>query len=199
MKCLFYPTKPARLASRGHLKPVPKARKQTFSARTLTFLLHPNTQVGNSYGYTDGENKEKTCKLFVWRHRKDPKVSVGPYLSVSERRRYQLSRRETGVPTTDGKVYPCFKACLRVESVTVFPWKSFFSPRVSLSSPPSSVFFSSLFSGLLFLLLSWIQPPHFLLSTGSLFSLPTGSRGHYTSFHAEWASARERERGREAE
>lgn len=98
-------------------------------------------------------------------------------------------------------MYPCLKPwqCVR-ESVTV--------------SPPLKVFFSFFsVSSLLYLFLQRvIIPPvvmnsaapfsFFSLSPFSLFSLPTGSRGLHTLFHAECsegARGRERERGREGE
>lgn len=103
-------------------------------------------------------------------------------------------------PRNTEKSVSMFKAVAVRESVTV--------------SPPLKVFFSFFsVSSLLYLFLQRvIIPPvvmnsaapfsFFSLSPFSLFSLPTGSRGLHTLFHAECsegARGRERERVREGE
>lgn len=80
---------------------------------------------------TRTEENEESKHIQTFRLKTEEKVSARPYLSVSERSRSQLSRREAGVPATDGKVYPCFKTSSRVESVTVYPL-----PKVLFFLPP---------------------------------------------------------------
>lgn len=81
-----------------------------------------------------------------------------------------LAEKRNRSPRNTGKSVSMFSNVAVWESVTVFPRKSF-SCECSPSSPPSSVFFISLFSGLLLLLflLVWIQKLH-SLSGFSLFA-----------------------------
>lgn len=103
-------------------------------------------------------------------------------------------------PRNTEKSVSMFKAVAVRESVTVSPpWKFF------ILFSPSPVFFIYFFSGLLFLLLWWIQRPHSLSLSLPVFSL-SASYGlsrtpHFVSRGVQWGSARERERerGREGE
>lgn len=117
--------------------------------------------------------------------------SFSSYLSVSVRRRSQLSNREAGVPGIPRGVYPCLKP-RPWESVTVSPPQSFsFSLRLQSSLSVSSAgYYSSCcdeFSG----------PILFFLSGFSLFASYGLSRTlHFVSRGVERGSERETNRER---
>lgn len=190
---------------RGSLKAAVKLARRCLFNADANFFSHGSTHLsGDSNALTDGENDgEKNRPKFSFQRRKDSTFSVFPlfvltcrYLAgdVTNRREERQESQEYGE-----KCIHVVKRGRLLSLKQFSPRGKVFLLRVSPSSPPSSLFFSSLFCGLLFLLMLWIQPLHSLLSPVSLFSLPTGSRGHYTLFHAEWGSARERQRASERE
>lgn len=188
----------------------PKAMKRAQSTRTLTFPQHLKRTCHKLIRMRRVRRRVEQHKLSLLR-------STGT-LDISVCFKFSLFVLTCGHLTGDvpsgrqekqesqGSGEKCIHVPQRGRALslkTVSPLSSsksfvFFSPACfsvlsSVFNLPSWRFWACL----LFLLPWWVQPPHSRLSAGFLVSLPTGARGHYTLFHAEWGSASDREAERE--
>lgn len=187
----------------------PKAMKRAQSTRTLTFPQHLKHTCHKLIRMRRVRRRVEQHKLSLLRSTGTLKVSVLKFPCSSLPvgiwpETFPAADRRSRSPRVRGKSVSMFHNVAVRWVWKLFPSSpppkvlSFSPPRVSQSCPPSSTFRRGAIGVyLLFLLPWWVLPPHSRLSAGSLVSLPTGARGHYTLFHAERGSASDREAERE--